>query len=183
MALTSEQTNAIERLRENESLTDNLTDTDARALLDWAQNQIIGNADPKLVQAAVSAANASGLQGVQPLLAQASTFLAQQLAAHGSTVATTPNPPTSPPQPITVAPPSQATPGPAAPTAPSTIVPDTSPAASRPQASGQAGETSKLSAQANAAAGPATSTSAPPSPPPPPIKKSPRKPKRKKKTN
>src|SRR5205809_4788972 len=106
MALTFDQRNAIERLRENESLTDNLTDTDARALLDWAQKQIIANTDSTLVQAAVSAANASGLEGVQLLLAQASTFLAQQLAAHSAT-----SPPTSA-LPAPPSPPAQAAPAP-----------------------------------------------------------------------
>lgn len=91
MEPTPEQKQAIERLYENESLTENLTDTDARALLSWAQEQIASNADDKLVQAAVSAANNSGEQGAQALLLSADTFLAQEVAARSndSTATTT----------------------------------------------------------------------------------------------
>ena len=78
---------AIERLYENESLTDNLTDQDAKALLEWAQQQIISNTEGEMVTAAVSAANASGEQGVQALLTQASTFLAQELTVRGMNTA------------------------------------------------------------------------------------------------
>jgi hypothetical protein len=79
MELTPEQENAIARLYENESLTENLTDRDAQALLEWAQGQIVANTDDALVRAAVSAANSSGEQGVQALVTQASTFLAKEL--------------------------------------------------------------------------------------------------------
>ncbi len=81
---------AIERLYENESLTDNLTDQDAKALLEWAQQQIISNTEGEMVTAAVSAANASGEQGVQALLTQASTFLAQELTVRGMNTARAP---------------------------------------------------------------------------------------------
>jgi hypothetical protein len=82
MELTSEQKMKVERLIENESLTDNLMDDDAKALLEWAQQQIIANRDDTLVRAAVSAANQSGEEGAQALVAHANTFLAQELAAH-----------------------------------------------------------------------------------------------------
>lgn len=78
---TPEQKLAIERLYENESLTENLTDGDARALLDWAEQQIAANTDDQLVQAAVSAANQSGQAGVQSLLLSANSFLAQEVSA------------------------------------------------------------------------------------------------------
>lgn len=80
MELTPEQQNAIARLYENESLTENLNDQEARALLEWAQGQIAANTDDSLVRAAVSAANSSGEQGVQALVTEASTFLARELA-------------------------------------------------------------------------------------------------------
>jgi hypothetical protein len=67
----------IERLYENESLTDNLHDADAKALLKWAEEQIRNNTDGELVTAAVSTTNQSGTEGVQALLSQASAFLAQ----------------------------------------------------------------------------------------------------------
>jgi len=81
MKLTAQQRAALERLHESESLTDNLTDADAQALLDWAQQQIIADTDGDLVRAAVNAANTSGAQGAQILLAQANATLAQELAA------------------------------------------------------------------------------------------------------
>lgn len=81
MELTTEQQNAIARLYENESLTDNLDDADARIVLQWAQEQIIAHNDGELVQAAVNSANQSGAQGAQALVAQANTFLAQGLEA------------------------------------------------------------------------------------------------------
>lgn len=77
----------IERLYETESLTDNLTDTDAKALLKWAEGQIRNDTNGEIVIAAVGAANASGTQGVQALVAQANAFVVQQLnvAAQAST--------------------------------------------------------------------------------------------------
>jgi hypothetical protein len=83
MELSSQQKMSIERLYENESLTDNLTDQEAKAVLQWAQQQIASNTDGELVKAAVSAANQSGEQGAQALLAQATTFLVQELQARG----------------------------------------------------------------------------------------------------
>ncbi len=69
----------IERLYENEALTDNLTDTDAKALLKWAEQQILASQNSELVTAAVSHANQSGSEGVQALLADAGAFLAQAM--------------------------------------------------------------------------------------------------------
>lgn len=83
MELSSEQKRSIERLYENESLTDNLTDDEAKAVLNWAQEQITANHSGELVTAAVSAANQSGEQGAQALLAQANVFLVQELNARG----------------------------------------------------------------------------------------------------
>lgn len=79
MELTPEQKMSVERLYENESLTDNLVDQDAKALLEWAQAQIVANTDEALVRAAVHAANQSGQEGAQALVAQASTFLDREL--------------------------------------------------------------------------------------------------------
>ncbi len=84
MELTPEQKISIERLYENESLTDNLTDNDARAVLEWAQQQIIAETDGELVKQAVRAANQSGETGVASLIAQASAFLGPALAARES---------------------------------------------------------------------------------------------------
>ena len=77
----------IEQLHERESLTDNLTDTDAQALLKWAEQQILSKTPAELVTAAVNAANTSGIQGAQALVTQASSFLNNQLAARGMSAA------------------------------------------------------------------------------------------------
>lgn len=84
MEPSSEQKLSIERLYENESLTDNLTDADAKAVLKWAQEQILQDKDGELVRAAVSTANASGQEGAQALVAQAANFLAQELQARAT---------------------------------------------------------------------------------------------------
>lgn len=93
MELTPEQQNAIARLYENESLTENLDDQSARALLEWAQGQIVANTDDALVRAAVSAANTSGEQEVQALVTTASTFLAQEISARDAATAHADEPP------------------------------------------------------------------------------------------
>lgn len=93
MELTLAQQNAIARLYENESLTENLDDQSARALLEWAQGQIVANIADALVRAAVSAANSSGEQGVQALVATASTFLAQEIEARDAATAQADAPP------------------------------------------------------------------------------------------
>jgi len=80
MDLTPEQKRGIERLHENESLTDNLDDASAQALLDWAEDRIRADTDSSLVTAAVSAANQSGEASVQALVNNASAFLAQELS-------------------------------------------------------------------------------------------------------
>ncbi len=77
----------VERLYENESLTDNLDDADAKALLQWAEQQIRSDTDGTLVTAAVSFANQSGTAGVQALLLQADTFLAQEISARAANAA------------------------------------------------------------------------------------------------
>ena len=87
--MTPEQQALIERLYENESLTDNLTDADAQALLKWAEEQIRNETDGELVTAAVSNANQSGAEGVQALLTQASTFLVHELHAREVSAART----------------------------------------------------------------------------------------------
>ncbi|MBI4674583.1 MAG: hypothetical protein HY741_23305 [Chloroflexi bacterium] len=69
----------IERLYENESLTSNLTDAEAKPLLQWAEAQIRDGANAELVIAAVNAANQSGAEGIQALLVQARAFLKQHL--------------------------------------------------------------------------------------------------------
>ncbi len=88
MELNREQRAHIEQLQETESLTDNLTDTEARALLDWAQTQIASNADLDSVKSALSAANASGEAGIEPLLARAAAFLNTQVGTRGTPVQT-----------------------------------------------------------------------------------------------
>ncbi len=82
--MTPEQQALIERLYENESLTDNLTDADAQALLKWAAEQIENATDGELVMAAVSNANQSGGEGVQALITQASSFLTKELRARAA---------------------------------------------------------------------------------------------------
>lgn len=77
----------IERLYENESLTDNLTDTDAKALLQWAEAQLRGNTNESVVTAAVSFANSSGGADTSALLAQAQAFLTKELHAQEITAA------------------------------------------------------------------------------------------------
>jgi hypothetical protein len=79
MELTPEQSSALDRLAENESLTDNLTDEPARALLDWAQQQILKNFDSQIVTAAVSAANQEGDASAQTVVNRASKFLSQAI--------------------------------------------------------------------------------------------------------
>lgn len=86
MELTEQQKLQLGRLHENESLTDNLTDSDARALLQWADLQIRSDTDGDLVTAAVSAANQSGVEGAPNLLANAAAYLARELEARPSKV-------------------------------------------------------------------------------------------------
>lgn len=81
MELTPEQKKEIERLHENESLTDNLDDASAQALMKWAEDRITANTDSQLVTAAVSAANQSGEASVEALVGNASAFLAQAASA------------------------------------------------------------------------------------------------------
>jgi hypothetical protein len=71
----------IERLYENESLTDNLTDANAKILLRWAEAQLRENTDETLVVAALQTANQSDATASDALLAQAQTFLTQELQA------------------------------------------------------------------------------------------------------
>lgn len=85
--MTPEQQTLIEQLYENESLTDNLSDVDAKALLKWAEEQVQNETDGELVTAAVSNANQSGVEGAQALLTQASAFLVQELHAREANVA------------------------------------------------------------------------------------------------
>lgn len=72
----------IERLYENEALTDNLTDGAARTLLHWAEQQLCDNADETLVTAAVSFANSSDSADPHALVVQAQSYLSEQLRAH-----------------------------------------------------------------------------------------------------
>lgn len=176
MKLTSSKKNAIAQLYENESLTSNLTDSDAHALLEWAQNQITANADSKLVQAAVSAANASGIQGAPQLLAQAAAFLAQRAGTSNTPSPAIDNSPAPAQQitPVTVPP--ELVPA----AAQTTDVPAPVSSAAGLQASGQAGETSVLSAQAAVMASADTSAPAPASLTAEPVKKTRGKSKRQK---
>lgn len=177
MKLTSAQKNAIEQLYENESLTSNLTDDDAHALLDWAQNQITANADSNLVKAAVSAANASGIHGAAQLLAQAAAFLAQRAGTSGTLLPATENPSVPVPHATAMTVPSEPT-IPAA--AETTGTPSSPPNSTGLQASAQAGEASVLDAQAGVAASANTAEPSPPSLNTEPVKKTRGKSKRKK---
>lgn len=69
----------IERLYENESLTDNLTDAAAKTLLHWAEQQLCDNTDETLVVAAVGFANTCESTAPDAILTQAQTFLTEQL--------------------------------------------------------------------------------------------------------
>lgn len=75
----------IERLYENESLTDNLGDAGAKALLGWAEAQLRENTNEAMVIAAVSFANTNAGADTSALLAQAQTFLKQELRAQETT--------------------------------------------------------------------------------------------------
>ena len=125
MALTEQQTAAIERLRENESLTGNLTDKPATAVLTWAEEQIKASAVYEDVVAAVKAANRTGAEDVDEALGAAQKSLATALAARGMTL----TPPA--PEPAAAAPPAPSAPptGEAAPAS----APASSPVASAPE--------------------------------------------------
>lgn len=75
MPPTEEQLAALERLREHESLTDNLTDAPAKALLNWAEQQILRGVPADSVFAAVRAANRSAAQSDESALAVAQAAL------------------------------------------------------------------------------------------------------------
>lgn len=93
MELSEEKKQRLERLSENESLTDNLTDDDARALLKWAEQQILSDVDGELVASAVRSANQSGVKDSNALLAEASAALAQELKLRGINVSRDQPPP------------------------------------------------------------------------------------------
>jgi hypothetical protein len=141
----------IERLYENESLTDNLTDAEAKALLRWAEEQIQHDTADSIVTAAVRAANQSGVEGVQALLAQANAFLVQALHAQAVSAARA---------------------AASSDTALESTASHTEPSSAQLAATGESGVLLTLSAQADAAAAPA---------PNPPEKKSRRSRKRKSK--
>ncbi|MFN8470622.1 MAG: hypothetical protein U0822_00250 [Anaerolineae bacterium] len=134
MALTEQQAAAIERLRGNESLTGNLTDRSATAVLAWAEEQIRANAVYEDVVAAVRAGNRTGAEDVDEVLGAAHKTLAAAQAARGapssaplteSAAAATPAPAAPSPQPA-----------PAEPAAASTA-PEAPPSPTQPPTSGQ----------------------------------------------
>lgn len=79
MAPTSEQESAVERLYENEALISNLTSDVAQPVLQWAEQQILADANAEAVYAAVRAVNQSGAQD-----AAAGLALAQQTLSPAS---------------------------------------------------------------------------------------------------
>lgn len=89
----------IERLYENESLTDNLSDAGAKALLGWAEAQLRENTNEAMVTAAVGFANTSASADTSALLAQAQTFLKQELHAQETTDARPVDPANPSPEP------------------------------------------------------------------------------------
>lgn len=107
MALTDQQAAAIERLRENESLTGNLTDKPAMAVLAWAEEQIHASAVYEDVVAAVRAANRTGTEDVDEALGAAQKSLVAALAARGVTLAPPPAETTPAPSPSVDAAPSE----------------------------------------------------------------------------
>ncbi len=102
MALTEQQAAAIERLRENESLTGNLTDKPAMAVLAWAEEQIKASAVYEDVVAAVRAANRTGTEDIDEALSAAQKSLDAAIITRGvpATVAPPPAPPALPVPPI-----------------------------------------------------------------------------------
>lgn len=77
MALTDQQKADIDRLRDNERLTSNLTDRSAQAVLDWAEGQIAAGMTYETVVASLKAANRTGTEDPALALAAAHTWLAQ----------------------------------------------------------------------------------------------------------
>lgn len=73
--MTEDQRAAIERMHENESLTGELTDPQARALLGWGEEEIQAGKSPDAVFAAIRTANKSGAQSESELLAVAQSHL------------------------------------------------------------------------------------------------------------
>lgn len=108
MALTEQQAAAIERLRGNESLTGNLTDKAATAVLAWAEEQIAANAVYEDVVAAVRAGNRTESDDVTQVMDAAHKSLAAAQAAR----------PPAPSPPSAEAPPAAAPPPPSPATSP-----------------------------------------------------------------
>ncbi|MFN8481592.1 MAG: hypothetical protein U0768_00870 [Anaerolineae bacterium] len=117
MALTEQQASAIERLRANESLTGDLTDRPATAVLQWAEEQIQANVVYEDVVAAVRAANRTGTEEVDEALGAARKSLAAAQAARGAAPPAAATVPAPPPPPSQTAP-SAAPPKPAVPPSP-----------------------------------------------------------------
>ncbi len=76
MTLTSQQKADINRLRDNEMLTGNLTDAAARAVLAWGEDQIAAGTPYEAVVAGVKAANRSGAEDPALALSAATSMLA-----------------------------------------------------------------------------------------------------------
>ncbi len=89
--MTDEIQSNLEALSEDEGLTDNLTDEPARALLNWAAQQIQAGLDLPSVRRAVRAANRDEIASPEAAVAAASAAL----GAGGSAAAATP--PAQPP--------------------------------------------------------------------------------------
>lgn len=85
MALTAAQQVALERLQEDESLTSELTDATARALLQWGEEQIRAGVPGDAVLAALRAANHSGAATSAEILIAAQAKLAAMPTQPAST--------------------------------------------------------------------------------------------------
>ncbi|MDZ7379370.1 MAG: hypothetical protein ONB06_08485 [candidate division KSB1 bacterium] len=86
MSLSAEQRAALERLYENETLTSNLTDASAAAVLKWAEEQLNANAPEEKVLAALRHVNDAALTDPQQAVAAAQLFLAGVMKASDAVV-------------------------------------------------------------------------------------------------
>lgn len=69
--MNDEMRHALEKLANDESMTDNLDDAAAKALLRWAEQQILAGNNPREVQTAARLANRDDLDGADAVVAVA----------------------------------------------------------------------------------------------------------------
>lgn len=97
MALTPQQKTDIYRLRDNETLTGNLTDAAATAVLEWAEGQIAAGVAYDTVVAGVRAANGAETEDPAVALAAANQSLAAAAPPRTTAAVAQPAPPQSRP--------------------------------------------------------------------------------------